>query len=162
MEGVEIQRRMLGVEESVWFVRHEANALLQRRFLSHWLNQCFTVCTRLIHQARHGIGVEGDAGTAFEDVEDLVRGRDFFIEPAVLEVSVKNHGHAVVELGHKAVRVFGDDREGVDFLTIRVYPDVVEASKGKEFVARRVDVVGRFATDVCFPLCYMDMSSQYA
>jgi hypothetical protein len=112
---------------------------------SHRLDQELTIPTWLIHYPRHRIGVEGDVGAALEDVEHLVCARDLVTKPGILEISVKDDGHAIVELGHELVRVFRDDRERVEFLTSRVGPDVVEAGEGKELVARGVDVVGRFA-----------------
>ena len=65
-----------------------------------------------------------------------------------------------MELSHQAVCVCGDDRKGMDCLTIKVVPDVVEAGEGKAFMTRGVDVVGRFAAGLGLPLRYMDMSSR--
>jgi hypothetical protein len=64
---------------------------------SYSLNQRLAIHTRLIHHPRDRVGIEGDARASFEDVEDLPRTRDLRIKPGVLQVPLKNHGHAVME-----------------------------------------------------------------
>ncbi len=131
-----------------------------QRLLVDPLNQCVTIVAWLVDHPRHRIGVKCDAGACFKDSHDLPRVRDLCIKPIILQLPLKNDRHAVVEMGHELIRVFRDDGEGVEFFTVGLGPDVVQAGEGNVGMCIGVDVVGRFVAAITLPLCYIGMSSR--
>jgi hypothetical protein len=86
-----------------FFIPTAAGQLCMGYRLSYSLDQSLAVGAWFINEARDGVGVQRDVGTALEDVEDLVWAGDHCIKPGFFKIPVKNHGHAVMKLSHKAV-----------------------------------------------------------
>jgi hypothetical protein len=108
-------------------------AVAHNRHLFCLLNQQFIVHARPVHHPQYRVGVEGNADTSFEDVRGLPRARDLLIKPIVLQAPLKNHRHAIVEVSHEVVRIFGNDRESEKLFTIGPDPDIIQAGKRKEY-----------------------------
>jgi hypothetical protein len=115
-------------------------------------HQLLAINARLIHQARHGIGVRWNADTALQHAEDLTRARDLGIEPSVLQLPFQDDGHPVVEPRHGLVRVGREDGKRGEFFTSRIDPHIVEPGKREILLIFGMDIVRRLVPSFALPL----------
>src|SRR5207253_1605363 len=73
--------------------------------------------------------VQFQASASGEQVQNVLRLREFWIKPGIFQLSRRDDRHAVVEPDHEVIGLCRDDREGVEFLTCWSDPPIVEAGK---------------------------------